>query len=124
MGNSIGRISASICVTDLVNQVKAGHSAANIGKTNGKVYVNVTVWLNDEPDKFGNNCSFQLNSSAKGEAADKARNNGKSVYIGNGKFESSGGVPAQGSAAVDALDLGGAAPQNGKPWEQQGAAGG
>lgn len=50
----------SICLSDLINYVKKQHSAFSKAD-NGKIYANVNVWLNDEPDKFGNNMSIQLN---------------------------------------------------------------
>lgn len=114
-----GRIKASICVTDLVNMIKAGHSAGNIGK-NGKVYANVTVWINDE-ERHGNDCGFQLNSTKDGEAKDKTLNGGKATYIGNGKITldgvTGGGVPANAMAGLD-LPGGGAVPQQNAAVQQ------
>ena len=50
----------SIDFTKLVEQVKAGNKAFT--KTeNGKIYLNVRVWVNDETDKFGNIASLQSN---------------------------------------------------------------
>jgi len=43
----------SICLTDLIEAAKAGHSSCSRSQ-NGKVYANVNIWLNDEPDKFDN----------------------------------------------------------------------
>ena len=43
----------SICVTDLIEQLKLKHSAFSKAQ-NGKIYANVNVWLNEEKDKFGN----------------------------------------------------------------------
>lgn len=40
-------------------------------------YINVDIWVNDEPDKFGNICSI-AQSFKVGNEFDK-------VYIGNGK---------------------------------------
>lgn len=48
----------SIDFTKLVEMAKAGNKAFT--KTeNGKIYLNVKVWVNDELDKFGNVASFQ-----------------------------------------------------------------
>jgi hypothetical protein len=54
------------------------HSAFTV-HANKKVYVNLTIWHNDEFDQYGNNVSIQLNSKQDQRAAE-----GK-VYIGNGK---------------------------------------
>lgn len=84
----------SICLTDLGDAFKAGHSAFNKSEKNGKVYANIAVWMNDEPDQYGNILSFQLNS--KKDAADNK------VYFGNAKLtESIKAAPAQKSNAKD-----------------------
>lgn len=50
----------SIDFSKLIEQAKAGNKAFT--KTeNGKIYLNVRVWVNDELDKFGNCASFQSN---------------------------------------------------------------
>jgi hypothetical protein len=78
----------SICLTDLGDAFKAGHSAFNKSEKNGKVYANIAVWMNDEPDQYGNILSFQLNS--KKDAADDK------VYFGNAKLpDASKAAPAQ-----------------------------
>lgn len=68
----------SICLTDLGDAYKAGHSAFNKSEKNGKVYANIAVWMNDQPDQYGNILSFQLNS--KKDADDDK------VYFGNAKL--------------------------------------
>lgn len=68
----------SICLTDLIEQAKKKHSAFTKAD-NGKIYANVTVWLNDELDKFGNIMSAQLNP-----AKDRKEADGR-PYIGNFK---------------------------------------
>jgi hypothetical protein len=72
------RINSSLCLTDLGDKYRAGHSAFSKGN-NSKIYVNITSWINDEPDKFGNDVSHQLNSKQ-----DQREAEGK-VYVGNGK---------------------------------------
>lgn len=72
------RINSSICLTDLGDKYRAGHSAFTKGN-NGKIYVKLTTWINDTPDAYGNNVSHQLNSKA-----DRREAEGK-VYVGNGK---------------------------------------
>lgn len=50
----------SIDFTKLVEMAKSGNKAFT--KTeNGKIYLNVRVWVNDEEDKYGNVASFQSN---------------------------------------------------------------
>ena len=68
----------SICLSDLGDAYKAGHSAFNKSEKNGKIYANIAVWMNDEPDQYGNILSFQLNS--KKDAPDDK------VYFGNAKL--------------------------------------
>jgi hypothetical protein len=68
----------SICLSDLGDAYKAGHSAFNKSEKNGKVYANIAVWMNDQPDQYGNILSFQLNS--KKDATDDK------VYFGNAKL--------------------------------------
>lgn len=85
------QIKVSLCFTDLMEQANKGHSAFTRGK-NGKVYVNIVEWVNDEPDKYGNDVSFQLNSTKE-----KRESEGK-IYVGNGKRIQPGQstAPAQG----------------------------
>ena len=50
----------SIDFTKLIEKAKAGDKAFT--KTeNGKIYLNVRVWVNDEQDNYGNIASFQSN---------------------------------------------------------------
>lgn len=64
----------SLCYTEIVAQAKNGHPAFSRAQ-NGKVYFNIDIWLNDEPDKLGNTISVSL-AKKKGEDI-------KSVTIGN-----------------------------------------
>lgn len=70
-------LTGSICFTDLLEALKAGHSSGSRAKNN-KVYVNVNVWINDEKDKFGNDASIQINP--------KMDSGHEKKYIGNLKF--------------------------------------
>ena len=54
------RFYGSINITDLFEQLNKKHSAFSKAD-NGKVYADVTVWLNDNIDKFGNIMTVQLN---------------------------------------------------------------
>lgn len=64
----------SIDFSKLLEQAKAGNKAFTKNE-NGKIYLNVKVWVNDELDKFGNVASFQ--SSFKGAAKEDK------FYFGN-----------------------------------------
>jgi hypothetical protein len=84
----------SICLSDLGDAYKAGHSAFNKSEKNGKVYANIAVWMNDQPDQYGNILSFQLNS--KKDATDEK------VYFGNAKLpDAVKAAPVQVSSAKD-----------------------
>ncbi len=72
-------ITGSMCLTQLLESAKAGHSAFTKSAKNGKVYFNYAEWVNDEPNEHGHHSSIQLNSTK--ENRDKE---GK-IYIGNGK---------------------------------------
>ena len=50
----------SIDFSKLMEQAKSGNKAFSKNE-NGKIYLNVRVWVNDELDKFGNIASFQSN---------------------------------------------------------------
>lgn len=94
------RINASICLSDIGEKVKQNHSAVTVAK-NGKKYLNVTIWINDSPDKYDNDVSIQLNSKQENRDSE-----GK-VYVGNGKtsrLPAVSGMPAAPST-VDVNDL-------------------
>lgn len=91
MSNNAILINGSICVSDIIEWFKGGHSAFNRSKKNGKVYLNFTEWINEEKNSIGQHSSILLNSTKDGEAGDLAKF-GKKLYIGNGtKSERSGG---------------------------------
>lgn len=50
----------SIDFSKLMEQAKVGNRAFSKNE-NGKIYLNVRVWVNDELDKYGNVASFQSN---------------------------------------------------------------
>ena len=72
-------LQTNICLTDLVDMAKKGHSAFTRSAKNEKVYVNFLQWVNDEADQYGNISSLQLNSTEEKREAE-----GK-IYVGNGK---------------------------------------
>lgn len=67
-------ISASLDVT------KIDKSKLVAGK-NGAKYCNIQIFLNSEPDKYGNHCSISLNQSKEEREAKEPK-----VYLGNGKI--------------------------------------
>jgi hypothetical protein len=93
-------INSSVCLTDLVNHAKAGHSAFSKGK-NGKVYVNLTEWINAEPNQYGQHSSILLNSRKE-----KKDEEGK-VYVGNGRKSEFTPEPVGNNDLPDAAELGG-----------------
>jgi hypothetical protein len=120
-------INASIDMTLILEMAHKGHSSFNVGK-NGKTYCNVQVWVNEEPDKFGDHASIQLNSAKdKGEADallhpinPKDGKPGKRCYVGRGKMSDLSPKPldAGGAAGMQLpAHLGGgqAAQQNNQP---------
>jgi hypothetical protein len=68
----------SMCLSDLSEQFKAGHPAFSKSEKNGKIYVNVTVWINDEPDQYGNHAALQLSKPKDSDM--------KPIYFGNLKM--------------------------------------
>jgi hypothetical protein len=93
------RINASICLSDIGEKVKQGHSSVTVGK-NGKKYLHVSIWINDTKDQFDNDVSIQLNSKQ-----DQREAEGK-VYVGNGKTSRLPGIAGMAAAPVaDGSDL-------------------
>jgi len=43
---------------------------------NGTKYLNISIWLNDEPDQYGNDCAIQQQTGK----------DGPKIYLGNGKY--------------------------------------
>lgn len=70
----------SVCLTDILKNAKLPHSAFVRAGKDSKAYANIQIWVNDEPDKYGNSISIKLNS--KDEEAQKLEGN---VYIGQAK---------------------------------------
>jgi hypothetical protein len=68
------------------------------GKNGGK-YVNVTLSVNDEDDKFGNNVSLWQSQSKEEREAKASRN-----FLGNGKKLWSDDSKPQGKASTQAKD--------------------
>lgn len=99
-------INASIDVTLLLEMANKRHSAFNIGK-NGKTYMNVQIWVNDEPDRFGDHASIQLNHAKDMAEKDRLihpldKNNQpqKKCYVGRGKLSDLSPKPLDNSTAA------------------------
>lgn len=91
-------LSGSICITDLLNAAKQGHKAFSRSVKNGKVYCNISVWLNDEKDQFGNIASMQVTF--------KDATNDDRFYFGNLKeFETNQPLTENSSDIPDDNDL-------------------
>lgn len=90
----------SIDLTTILRQAALPHSAfIRAGKEN-KAFINVTVWVNEEPDQYGNSISIKLKS--RDEELQKAEGN---VYIANlKKSEAKPAAPLE----ADAADIPGA----------------
>lgn len=68
----------SINLSELMDNAKKGHSAF-IRAESGKIYVNVKMWVNEEPNQYGKHASIQLNP--------KQDTQDLSVYIANFKLQ-------------------------------------
>jgi hypothetical protein len=88
----------SVCLTDLIEKAKSKHSSFTKAQ-NGKIYCNVTVWLNDDEDKFGNVISIQANSSK--EMASKE----EKFYLGNCKKSKVKPISDNDFEGVDDIDI-------------------
>lgn len=77
-------LNASICLSDLLTYAKSGHSSVSKSQKNGKLYVDVNIWINDKKDKYNNDASISLNSKK-----DSREKEGR-IYVGNGRFNEKG----------------------------------
>mgnify|MGYP000656251367 CR=1 FL=1 len=68
----------SICLTDILENAKAGHSSFSRSEKNQKVYFNVKMWVNEDADQYGNHAQLLLN-----QKPDKEQDK---IYIGNFKL--------------------------------------
>lgn len=80
----------------ILEKAKLKHSAFSKSDKNGHIYFNITQWINDEPNEFGQHSSLLLNSSKEGKETE-----GK-VYIGNAKkVEGGGSSPVTDAVAAE-----------------------
>lgn len=71
--------SLSICVSDIPKDRLLKHE-------NGKVYMNLSTWDNDEPDKFGNDFSISMSPTKEEIEKRKAGEKVDRIFVGNGKI--------------------------------------
>lgn len=83
----------SICLSDIPKE------AIYESPKNGKKYINLTSWDNDEPDKFGNDFGIWV-SQSKEERDRKA----PKTYLGNGKIYKSDQPSSGGSVKAGKSD--------------------
>lgn len=115
----------SICIEDLfgaaiqkdgqgnswVNLSALQGSAIKRGERNGKTYINIGVWINDQLDQYGNIASMSISQSQEERQSGEKR-----VYIGNLKMngqQQAAPQPVQQAAPVAAT------PWGGQPVQQQ-----
>lgn len=69
----------SICVSDIPKNRILKHA-------NGKMYMNISTWDNDEPDRFDND--FSVSMSPTKEEIERRKNGEKvdRIFIGNGRI--------------------------------------
>ncbi len=82
----------SIDFSKLIEQAKSGNKAFSKSE-NGKIYLNVRMYVNDEVDKYGNVASFQ--SNFKGAAKEDK------FYFGNLKES----TPIENKVEASDIDL-------------------
>jgi len=86
----------SIDVTTLLKQANLPHSAfVRAGKEN-KAFAQITVWVNEEPDQYGNSVSIKLQS----KNAETAKLEGN-IYLGNLKKSEAKAPEALEAGAAD-----------------------
>ncbi|TXE18593.1 hypothetical protein ES692_06000 [Psychroserpens burtonensis] len=71
--------SISICVSDIPKDRILKHE-------NGKMYMNLSTWDSDDPDKFGNDFSVSMSPTKAEIEKRKSGEKVNRVFIGNGKI--------------------------------------
>ena len=69
----------SICLTDIPKERILKHE-------NGKMYLNLQTWDNEEADKYGNHFSVSIPLTKEEVERKKAGEEIKRVFLGNGKI--------------------------------------
>lgn len=70
----------SLDLTTIGEMAKSGHSSIKRSEKNGKVYLALNVWVNDQRDQYGKDISVTVDSTKAGKAAGEGK-----VYVGSGK---------------------------------------
>ncbi len=86
----------SINLSKLIANAKLGHSAFTKAGKNNEIFVNVTLWENDTPDKYDNTMSVHLNPK-EGSADEK-------IYFANFKPSKAKEPEQLAAGEVDELD--------------------
>ena len=84
-------ITASVDVTKLDKE--------KLVKGKKGTYANLTIWLNDEVDQFGNDVSIQQSLSKDEREAGASK-----IYLGNGKTHNGKAAPQQEAQDNDSAD--------------------
>lgn len=92
----------SIDLTKLLEQAKEKHTAFVKAPSNGHIYANINVWLNDEPDEYDNMMGIKLSPTKA--AIEKDPDTAK-IYIGNCKESDNVSAPINSKdiAAIDGI---------------------
>ena len=90
-------LNGSLDLTLILEMAKAKHSAFSKSDKNGHIYFNITQWINDEPNQFGQHSSLLLNSSKEMKEQEPK------CYIGNAKKVEGGGTEPLNDTAVTEL---------------------
>lgn len=99
MKNDSKLFSGSICISDLLEQLRKPHSAFTKSPKNDKIYANILIWENMNPDEDWKTISLQLNSTKEMKEQE-----GK-IYIGNASpMKSKDPVPLTEAEAKSFID--------------------
>lgn len=87
-------LTGSICLSDIPKD-KITESTKN-----GKKYLNITLWVNDAPDQYGNDASISVN-----QTKDEREAGAKKTYIGNLKRPQAAAITAPSNDGLSDDDL-------------------
>ena len=90
-------LTGSICLDDILAALKGSHSAFSKSEKNGKTYIALKQWVNEDEDQYGNHSSISLNSDKNASAQEKE----KKWYIGNMKKQKTGGAAVTADEAAN-----------------------
>ena len=81
-------------ITASIDLMKIDKSKIN-NHANGAKYLSLNIYINDEPDKYGNNVSIAIAQTKEEREAKQNR-----VYLGNGKTVGAAPSPATAAAPI------------------------